>query len=67
MTVEDDRLRVKPGDQPEDTLYAEAEDHFFSKTFNAQVEFTKNKDGQTTGLIFHKGGEHTRAMRRANR
>jgi len=67
MTVEDGRLRVKPGDQPEDTLYAEAEDHFFSKSFNAQVEFTKNKDGQTTGLIFHNGGEHTRAMRRANR
>src|SRR4030095_9598547 len=33
MTVEDGRLRVKPGDQSEDTLYAEAEDHFFSKTF----------------------------------
>jgi hypothetical protein len=67
MTVEDGRLRVKPGDQPEDTLYAEAEDRFFSKTFNAQVEFTRNKDGQTTGLIFHNGGEHTRATRRANR
>jgi CubicO group peptidase (beta-lactamase class C family) len=68
MTVEDGRLRAKPQDQqPKDTLYAEAEDHFFSKSFNAQVEFTKNKAGQTTGLIFHKGGEHTRAPRLANR
>jgi CubicO group peptidase (beta-lactamase class C family) len=68
MTVEDGRLMAKPQDQqPKDTLYAEAEDHFFSRSFNAQVEFLKNKDGQTTGLIFHKGGEHTRAPRLANR
>ena len=68
MTVEDGRLMAKPQDQqPKDTLYAQAEDHFFSKSFNAQVEFTKNKDGQTTGLIFHKGEEHMRAPRVANR
>jgi hypothetical protein len=64
MTIDEGRLMAKPGDEPKQPLYAEAEDHFFSKTFNAQVEFTKDKSGDVTGLILRKAGSEKRAPRR---
>jgi hypothetical protein len=66
ITVEDGRLTATPTGQPKGTLYAAAEDRFFLKTFNAQVEFTREKNGQTTGLILHKAGQHISAIRRSS-
>jgi len=64
MTVEDGRLMAKPPSDPKQQLYAESESKFFFKTFNGQVEFTLNKAGQTTGLIFHSAGQEIHASRR---
>jgi hypothetical protein len=64
ITLEGDRLMAKPTGQSKEQLYAEAEDRFFLKTFNAQVEFTRNAEGQTTGLILRQGGRNMRAPRR---
>ncbi len=64
MTVEDGRLVAKPPSDPKQELFAESENKFFFRTFNAQVEFTRNKAGQTTGLIFRNAGSESRATRR---
>jgi len=64
MTVEDGRLMAKPPSDPKQELFAETENKFFFSTFNAQVEFTRNKAGQTTGLIFRNAGNESRAIRR---
>jgi hypothetical protein len=63
MTVEDGRLMAKPPSDPKQELFAETENKFFFRTFNAQVEFTRNKAGQTTGLIFRNAGNTSRAIR----
>jgi hypothetical protein len=63
MTVEDGRLMAKPPSDPKQELFAETENKFFFRTFNAQVEFTRNKAGKTTGLIFRNAGNASRAIR----
>ena len=64
MTVEDGRLMAKPPSEPKQELFAESENKFFFRTFNAQVEFTRNKAGQFTGLIFRSAGNESQATRR---
>jgi CubicO group peptidase (beta-lactamase class C family) len=64
MTVEGERLMAKPPSDPKQELFAESENKFFFKTFNAQVEFTRNNSGQTTGLVFRNAGSESRATRR---
>jgi CubicO group peptidase (beta-lactamase class C family) len=56
ITVDDGHLMVKIPSERNQELFAEAEDRFFFKTFNAQVEFTRNKNGQVTDLILHRPG-----------
>jgi hypothetical protein len=55
---------AKPPSDPKQELFAETESKFFFKTFNSHVEFTRNKAGQTTGLIFRTAGNESRASRR---
>jgi hypothetical protein len=43
-------------------LFAEAEDRFFLKAANAQVEFV-NEGGRVTALVLKQGGTETRAPR----
>ena len=64
ITLEGDRLMGEPTGQPKEQLYAEAEGHFFLKTFNGQIEFIKNTDAQITGLLFRQAGRELRAPRR---
>jgi CubicO group peptidase (beta-lactamase class C family) len=64
MSVEDGHLMAKPPSDPKQELFAESETKFFFKTFSGEVEFTTNKNGRTTGLIFTNGGEQTRAAKR---
>jgi hypothetical protein len=33
----------------------DAEDHFFMKAANIEIQFTGNKAGRTTGLVLHSG------------
>jgi hypothetical protein len=38
-----------------DELFPESKTTFFSKAVDAEITFTKNKDGKVTGLIAHRG------------
>jgi CubicO group peptidase (beta-lactamase class C family) len=58
ITVEGDRLWVKPTGQPKGELFAESETEFFFKVVDAQVTFVKDAAGKVTRLVLHQGGDH---------
>lgn len=47
-------------------LFAEADDHFFLKMVDAQVEFGRDDQGRITHLTQHQGGRSQKAPRAAN-
>jgi CubicO group peptidase (beta-lactamase class C family) len=63
MTLEDGRLMVQPTGQSKAQLFAAAEDHFFLKAANIEIQFTTNNAGRTTGLVLHQGGKEMKAFR----
>ena len=56
FTLENGKLFGKLGGQSKFQLSAESETVFFSKDVNLQITFTKDAQGQTTGLTFNQGG-----------
>ena len=56
VTLENGKLFGQVATQPKFGLLAESETKFFSKEFNALVAFTKDAQGQTTGLTLSPGG-----------
>jgi hypothetical protein len=43
-------------DQPKLPIFPESETQFFYKLVDAQIEFFKNDQGQTTHLVLYQGG-----------
>ncbi|MBA3692558.1 MAG: DUF3471 domain-containing protein, partial [Acidobacteria bacterium] len=56
FTLENGKLFGQVGGQSKFALSAESETVFFSKDVNLQITFTKDAQGQTTGLTFKQGG-----------
>lgn len=63
LTFESGSLMFQPTGQAKVPLFADAEDHFFMKAANIEIQFTGNKAGRTTGLVLHQAGNRTTAMR----
>ena len=62
ITLENGQLMSQATGQGKAPLFAEAENKFFLKVANAQVEFV-NEGGRVTALILNQGGRQTRAPR----
>jgi uncharacterized protein YneR len=62
VTLENGQLMSQATGQAKAPLFAEAEDRFFLKAANAQVEFV-NEGGRVTALVLKQGGTETRAAR----
>jgi CubicO group peptidase (beta-lactamase class C family) len=62
ITLENGQLMSQATGQGKAPLFAEAEDKFFLKVANAQVQFVRD-GGQVTELILFQGGQETRAAR----
>jgi CubicO group peptidase (beta-lactamase class C family) len=62
VTLENGQLVSQATGQAKAPLFAEAEDKFFLKVANAQVEFI-NEGGRVTALVLKQGGTEKRAAR----
>ena len=64
ITLETDQLTAQSTARPRLPLFAESETQFFFKAVDAQIEFFKNDQGQTTHLVLHKGGQEIKALKK---
>jgi CubicO group peptidase (beta-lactamase class C family) len=62
VTLENGQLMSQATGQAKAPLFASAEDKFFLKVANAEVEFV-NEGGRVTALVLKQGGTETRAAR----
>ena len=63
VTLENGQLMSQATGQAKAVLFAEAEDQFFLKAANAQIEFVRD-GARVTELVLHQGGGETRAKRK---
>ncbi|HEX6628247.1 MAG TPA: hypothetical protein VF105_09840, partial [Gemmatimonadaceae bacterium] len=49
--------------QPMVRLWAESETSFFLKEVDAQLDFIRDAQGNTTGLVLHQNGQNIPAQR----
>jgi hypothetical protein len=63
ITAEDDKLFAQATGQGRAQIFAENETEFFYKVVDAQITFTRDGDGKTTGLVLHQGGRDIPASR----
>ena len=64
IAVLDDHLSVTPGRQRTDPLFAEKKDRFFSRRFDVQIEFQRDKKGKITGLLLIRADDRREARRK---
>jgi CubicO group peptidase (beta-lactamase class C family) len=64
IAVLDDHLSVQPGRQRADPLFAEKKDRFFSRRFDVQIEFQRDRKGKITGLLLYRGDDRREARRK---
>ena len=57
VTVENGKLMAQATGQDKVQIYPESESKFFYKVVDAQIEFTKGKDGQVDKLVLHQNGQ----------
>jgi CubicO group peptidase (beta-lactamase class C family) len=62
ITFENGQLMSQATGQPKAPLFAEAENKFFLKAANAQIEFVRDGE-RVTELVLKQGGRETRAAR----
>jgi CubicO group peptidase (beta-lactamase class C family) len=63
ITLENGQLMSQATGQGKVPIFAEAENRFFLKAANAQIEFVRDGAGPVTGLVLYQGGRETRAER----
>jgi CubicO group peptidase (beta-lactamase class C family) len=63
LTIEEGHLMLQPTGQVKVPLFAYAEDYFFTKAANIEIQFNRNKSGRTTGLVLNQAGQQTTALR----
>jgi len=64
ITLEDGKLISRATGQSKIPIYAEAEDKFFTRAMNAQLDFVKGADGRINGMVLHQGGRDMKAPRK---
>ena len=57
ITVEDGQLLAQATGQPKVKLFAEKENYFFIKEFEANIEFVNSDKGIVERLLLHQGGQ----------
>src|SRR5215510_6066852 len=62
ITLEGNKLMVRPTNHPKFPLFPESRTHFFFKDFDAQVEFSKDAEGRV--LLTWRQAGHTRIVLR---
>ena len=63
ITLVENQLRVRLGDQPQFPLFAESPAKFFLEVVDAQITFVVDASGRVTGLVLHQGGRDQSAGR----
>lgn len=63
FTVEGGHLMGQITGQPKLQLYPEAENRFFLKVVDAEVEFVSDAAGQVNAAVLHQGGQDHKAMK----
>jgi hypothetical protein len=59
ITVKSDKMYITSSlRQTPDELFPASKTKFFSKVVDAEIDFTKNKNGKVTGLIAHRTGKY---------
>jgi predicted SnoaL-like aldol condensation-catalyzing enzyme len=61
VTMEDGQLAAQATGQPKLMLVAESNTTFYLENADLAVEFVKDGEGKTTGLIVHQGGQEMKA------
>lgn len=55
--LEDNQLMAQLTGQQAFPVFPEAEDRFFFRIVDAQIVFTRDDEGQVTGLVLHQAGQ----------
>lgn len=63
IALDDGRLRLQRGDQPQFPLFAESEVRFFLDSVDAQITFIVDATGRPTALVLHQAGRDQQAAR----
>jgi len=64
VTLEGGQLMTQATGQSKIPIFAESPTRFFPKVVDAEIEFTKDKNGAVKGLILHQGGRDMPAPRK---
>jgi CubicO group peptidase (beta-lactamase class C family) len=64
ITLEGNQLMAQATKQPRLPIFPESETKFFYKVVDAQIEFFKNDQGQTTHLVLHQGGQDINGVKK---
>ena len=68
ISLENNQLMTRLGNQPQVPIFAESETMFFAKVVDAQIEFPKtNAQEKASQLILHQGGRDMTAKRATDR
>lgn len=57
VSIEGNKIYIHPTGQEKEEIFAENETNFFSKTVDANIEFTKI-NGKVSGMILNQGGKY---------
>jgi len=63
FTLRGDHLETQITGQPAFPVYASAEDKFFLKIVDAQLDFERDTGGKVVAVVLHQNGRDTRAPR----
>lgn len=63
ITLNKQQLVAQATDQPAGILYAEKKDGFFLKAVDAQIQFTRDRQGRVTGLLLLQNGRKIRGKK----
>ncbi len=64
IRAEGDRLIAQATGQGPLDLFPEAQDRFFYRAVDAQIDFTRDASGKVTGAVLHQNGRDQKAVRK---
>jgi hypothetical protein len=64
ISAENNQLHLQASKQPKHPLFAEADDKFFLKVVDAQVEFFKDASGAVTHMVLFQNGREMKGVRK---
>jgi len=64
ITLEGNQLMAQATNQPKFAIFPESETKFFYKVVDAQLEFSKNDQGQISHLVLHQGGQDMNGVKK---